>query len=66
MNINLLNMMNEGKRQLSEMRTGEHYYCPTCDKWLVKSEVHQVIREECCLEACNVCDSTITDYSNPF
>lgn len=44
----------------------ETYFCPTCKRWMTKEETHQEERDECCIDVCNECQSTITDYTRPF
>lgn len=41
-------------------------YCHTCHDVRYESQCHQVIRDECCLYACRVCESTIDEQYTPF
>lgn len=40
--------------------------CHTCNAPRYESECRQVERDECCLYACRVCDSTIDESVAPF
>lgn len=41
-------------------------YCWTCRAGRSESECRQVERDECCMYACRICDSTIDESEPPF
>ena len=49
-------------------RTPDPYrgYCWTCSAGRHESECRQVERDECCVYACRVCDSTVDEIQPPF